>query len=73
MSGKQIHKPFSKRASKLFVEMVFGVLGLLGIMIAQAVEPEAKETLYQLKHHGEVMNVDVSNVAPQIDWLDILF
>jgi len=73
MSRRQFHKSLSPRASKLLVEMVIGVIGVLGIMTALAVEPEAKNTLYQLKHHGEVMSVEAGKVAPQIDWIDILF
>ncbi|MCW8877673.1 MAG: hypothetical protein OQK51_11505 [Kangiellaceae bacterium] len=62
-------KSLSKRGSKLLVEVVIGVIGLLGIMVAQS--GSHQEHVFYSKANGEVVSVEQSE--SKIDWLDILF
>jgi len=73
MSVKSNINSLTPRGSKLLVEMVIGIIGLLGIMLAQAVEPELGATFDNLQHKRGVVSAEVSDATQKIDWIDILF
>ncbi len=72
---------FSRRGSKLIVEVIIGVIGLLGIALAQVTEPVP---VYLSGEDRVILSiskgVEVSSsqdkfllVTPAVDWLEILF
>lgn len=62
-------KSLSKRGSKLLVEMIIGVIGLLGIMVA--LSGNQQDQIFYSKANGEIVSIEQSET--KIDWLDILF
>ena len=73
MSVKQSRNSLSPRGSKLLVEVIIGIIGILGIMLAQAGEPGVSKTLQKLHNKGEMISVEVQQAAPKVDWIEILF
>ncbi|TQV86610.1 hypothetical protein [Aliikangiella coralliicola] len=71
MLTRKSHKSLSRRGSKLLVEVVIGVIGLLGIMLAQAGQTEKLNGQDSLEHNAGF--AQVSNVSTKIDWLEVLF
>lgn len=78
MFSQKSHQSLSRRGSKLLVEMVIGVIGILGIMLAQF-EGHGNDSLpHGLKSggeagSGETIGTHVVRITPEIDWSEILF
>ncbi len=63
----------SRRGSKLLVELIIGVIGVLGIMLAQNSQ-YGQAQLERLANKGDtVAQSQVSNITQKVDWLDIIF
>ncbi len=64
---------FSRRGSKLVAELVIGVIGILGIMLAESSQHNM-EQLAAYKNAGEfVVQTQLAGSTKKVDWLDILF
>lgn len=73
MFSPNSQQTLTRRGSKLLVEMIIGIIGLLGIMLAQIGEDSRDYHLSKLNAQGEQVSVNVSKVTAKIDWLDVLF
>lgn len=73
MLSNQSHNSLSRRGSKLLVEVVIGVIGILGIMLAQAGENQMSSSLTQVDNGKAMIASELKQVTPEIDWVDILF
>ncbi len=72
MLAKSEHRTLTRRDSKLLVEVVIGVIGLLGILLAQASHfshPQDSQSM------GVKNSVVISQSQPtlEFDWIDLLF
>ncbi|WP_196137400.1 hypothetical protein [Aliikangiella sp. G2MR2-5] len=69
MFSVKSEKVLTRRGSKLLAEVIIGIIGLLGILIAQSAHDSHMKTGTNVS--GEV--VKVVQVPTKIDWLEILF
>ncbi len=63
----------TRRNTKLMVEIVIGIIGLLGIMLAQLEPSRSSMDQMLLDNDKTVIGEGVAKVVTKIDWLDILF
>jgi len=63
----------SRRGSKLLVEAVIGVIGILGIMLAQVGATSSNIDGDVINKGEQVIGKAVSGMTAQIDWSEILF
>ena len=73
MKMESTNPVISRRGSKLLVELVIGVIGLLGILLAQAKEPNFAEALQKLQSRGQVMSLEMTQEPAELNLLDLLF
>jgi len=66
-------RSLSRRGSKLMVEAIIGVIGILGIMLAQLETSAASTKMQQLNEQVVAIGSEVKSSAKEIDWLEILF
>lgn len=66
-------RSLSRRGSKLLVEMIIGVIGILGIMLAQNSAYHNSQAGQLVDHNGKIIKTEVARMTSKIDWLDILF
>ena len=55
------------------VEIVIGIIGLLGIMLAQIEPNNSRINKNLLDQDKTIISETVAEVATKVDWLDILF
>ena len=66
----------SRRGSKLLVELVIGIIGLMGILLAQYAPTTKHSTMAEFRSElaqGLGAGKHDTTAATRIDWLDILF
>ena len=73
----------NKRVSKLLVELSIGVIGVIGIMLAQISDGNSNYSAlgehgvkYQIMERSESKGKRVASsspIVPKIDWLSVLF
>lgn len=57
----------------MLVEVVIGIIGMLGIMLAQAGNSQLNSGLTQMENGETVIASELKQVTPQVDWIEILF
>ena len=78
-----VHKPhhsLTRRGSKLLVEVVIGVIGIFGIMLAQLGEQSIGKGVV-IKDQVQAVSVSqmsvsqesANKITPKIDWLELLY
>ena len=73
MSTRTSYCTLSPRDSKLLVEVVIGVIGILGMMLALAVQPANVDLMTELVNGQATMTGSLTPTAGQVDWLALLF
>ena len=73
MFNTKLRGSLSRRGSKLLVEMIIGVIGILGIMLAQSSAYNQAQLERLRANNVELVNAKVSEITPKIDWQEILF
>ncbi len=73
MFSQSQHHSLTRRGSKLLVEVVIGVIGVLGIMLAHVGEHRQAADFHGGNISGESISIEVSKVAPRINWSEVFF
>jgi len=73
MLNTKLRGSLTRRGSKLLVEMIIGVIGILGIMLAQSATVQNSSIEQLVDQNGKVVQTQVANMTPKVDWLEILF
>jgi|GEM_PF-2185735 len=63
----------TRRGSKLLVEMIIGVIGILGIMLSQVEMSQAGSVERTVVNGNIVVSLGVARAATKPDWAEILF
>lgn len=73
MFNSSLPGSLSRRGSKLLVQMIIGVIGILGIMLAQSSAGNGSQIERFVDENGKVVQTEVAKIAPKIDWSELLF